>query len=163
MNWNNKDINQVALQTIWCEHINKEGKHRIDKEDFSINPKNLKKSTLSAPVSSRQKRFLDKDNLLLEAINRRLKGSTAGSTFQNETKMPAHLEKTLRSVHDAPKDKYPYPVTEAQEAGWLSEPLIKEAGNSRFHHPRTTCEITAFAADIIGASGIDPFKQKSGP
>ena len=44
-----------------------------------------------------------------------LAGDVAGSTFRNaDTKLPDHLDKTLKAVHDMPKDKYPYPQTEQQ-------------------------------------------------
>jgi|EP00670_Eutreptiella_braarudii_P002651 hypothetical protein len=162
MNWNQKETNEVHLQTIWAEHIAKERLHRADKESFSINPHKLRKTVLTEPVSTRPKRFLDKDHVLLESINRRLQGDVAGSTFRNaDTKLPDHLDKTLKAVHDMPKDKYPYPQTEQQEVGWVSDPLVREARDSKFTHPKHTCDITRFAANIISASCVDPFKKSA--
>ena len=75
MNWNQKNTNEVHLQTIWAEHIAKERLHKAGKESFSMYPHELRKTVLTEPVSTRPKRFLDKDHVLLESINRRLQGT----------------------------------------------------------------------------------------
>eukprot|EP00994_Dinema_validum_P004426 NODE_2476_length_689_cov_94.073437_g2024_i0.p1 GENE.NODE_2476_length_689_cov_94.073437_g2024_i0~~NODE_2476_length_689_cov_94.073437_g2024_i0.p1 ORF type:complete len:165 (+),score=20.40 NODE_2476_length_689_cov_94.073437_g2024_i0:79-573(+) len=161
MNWNGADGNEVHKQTIWIERVRKELNHRLDKETFSVDPHNLKRSTLTKPVSQRPKRFLDKDALTLESFARRLKGETVTQTMYKEVKpqLPDHLDQTLSAVHKTPKDKYESAQTEAQEIGWVCRPLVVQPPGSRFVHPRQTCEITKYAAQIIGTSGVDPFKK----
>ena len=48
-----------------------------------------------------------------------------------------------------------------QEVGWVSDPLVREARDSKFTHPKHTCDITRFAANIISASCVDPFKKSA--
>jgi hypothetical protein len=165
MNWNSKDGNEVHRQTIWAEHVRKELLHRCDKETFSIDPKNLRKNTLTEPVSHRPRRFLDKDAILLESFSRRLKGEPPLTNKFKETgpQLPPHLDSILTAVHKTPKDKYDFPQTEAQEMGWLNRPLLVHPQGSRFNHPRKTCEVTRYAAHIVASSNIDPFKKSKSP
>eukprot|EP00965_Chrysotila_dentata_P150792 4982370-Pleurochrysis_carterae.AAC.7 len=38
MNWNGKDANEVALNAIWAEHVDKEKQYMQPKTKFTCNP-----------------------------------------------------------------------------------------------------------------------------
>eukprot|EP00667_Euglena_gracilis_P023065 EG_transcript_25920 len=159
-----KETNVVHMHTIWAEQIEKERVHRLRCADtadhFSANPAGLRRHMVTEPVSSRPKRFLDKDHILLEAINRRLTGSVAGSTFTSPTsKLPEALDRSLKGVHLVPKDKFPFPQTEAQEIGWLGGPLTEASKDPRFQYHKKSCDMTKYADTIIASSCVDPFKK----
>eukprot|EP00794_Sanderia_malayensis_P007818 gene7818-8665_t len=53
--------------------------------------------------------------------------------------------KVIKRAHETPVEKFAFPQTEAQEIGWMNQPLIKnQRKDPRLHHPRSHSEITTF-------------------
>jgi hypothetical protein len=158
-----KDGNEVHKQTIWSETIRKEMAHRTERTIFSINNTQLKKTVLTEPVSVRPKRFLDKDTIMLESVTRQLKGEpfrdARSARLDHLPALPPHLTRTLTEPAKLPTEKYDAPNTSSQEVGWVSKTLIEMPKNSRFYHPKNTCDITRYAAHIISSSHLDPFTK----
>ncbi|CAI7993860.1 Protein FAM183A [Geodia barretti] len=52
---------------------------------------------------------------------------------------------TYREAQGAPRSRYSYPQTEAQEIGWDTKPLVEQPRNDRrLHHPHVMSEITKY-------------------
>eukprot|EP01063_Lacrimia_lanifica_P040078 TRINITY_DN8973_c0_g1_i1.p1 TRINITY_DN8973_c0_g1~~TRINITY_DN8973_c0_g1_i1.p1 ORF type:complete len:173 (+),score=70.51 TRINITY_DN8973_c0_g1_i1:74-592(+) len=165
MNWKNANISEVAKEQIWKEHVKNESHYMNSKESFSINPYNLHKTKpICESIAKRPKRFLGKEQALLASIQSQLGQSDAADTtlleqvnsdINKSTLSPeetARREKTatdikncLLSVHKTPVDKYGAPMTESQEVGWLSRPLLQV--DRQFNHSLKSCDITRFAGE----------------
>ena len=85
-----REVNQVEYNSIFREHVAKEKKHAYLNENFDFNPKNL------FAVSEKPTR--------------------AQVTAQGEDL--DMLKTKLNSLQQKPKNKFSYPMTQAQEIGW---------------------------------------------
>eukprot|EP01060_Flectonema_neradi_P015479 TRINITY_DN22092_c0_g1_i1.p1 TRINITY_DN22092_c0_g1~~TRINITY_DN22092_c0_g1_i1.p1 ORF type:complete len:200 (+),score=49.54 TRINITY_DN22092_c0_g1_i1:72-602(+) len=173
MNWKNSKISEVAKEKIWKEHVRTESQYRNSKEKFSVNPYRLAKTKpVCENITKRSKRFLSKERFLLESIQNQM-GKSANSELlsqvnndinwnaTNETdevdsnkeriqKTAEEIRDCLLSVQKTPIDKYINPMTEAQEIGWLSKPLVP--AEAQFSHALKSCDITRFAGDLAFSS-----------
>ncbi|XP_060775288.1 cilia- and flagella-associated protein 144-like [Neoarius graeffei] len=65
-----------------------------------------------------------------------------------EAEDPVFLELFHRANLE-PKKKYPHPMTESQEIGWISTPLIEsDRSDRRLNFPRRTTEITKYMGAV---------------
>lgn len=65
------------------------------------------------------------------------------------------ISSIITSGHQIPKEKYPYPITSAQEIGWYSKPLVD---NSKWNYPVSSTLISQFADNYFITMKINPFK-----
>eukprot|EP00002_Diphylleia_rotans_P019171 TRINITY_DN370_c0_g1_i13.p1 TRINITY_DN370_c0_g1~~TRINITY_DN370_c0_g1_i13.p1 ORF type:complete len:139 (-),score=35.98 TRINITY_DN370_c0_g1_i13:395-811(-) len=130
MNWNpkNSKSDQVKLESIWREHLQKERLHQaanFQNAAFQIHPKSVN----SIPEKPNQ-----------TTPNRELDAARA-----NHSADDAYLN-SLHDSHKPPKEKYQAPQTSSQEVGWFHERLTKP--NENFHRPAHYCEETKIVEDI---------------
>eukprot|EP00900_Chrysochromulina_parva_P009644 jgi/Chrpa1/18681/Chrysochromulina_OHIO_Genome00018495-RA len=121
MNWNAKDYNEISLNCIWSEHVEKEAKQIR---------KGIKTTYTCNPCSS-----LELNNGL---GSRRLDPIEIGDD--------PDVQRVVKGLLDAsrlPQEKYQEPATSAQEVGWFHEPLV--VANPRFVHKIHQGEVTKFA------------------
>ena len=65
------------------------------------------------------------------------------------------INQIITSGSQIPKEKYPYPMTAAQEIGWYSKPLVD---NSKWNYPVSSTPISQYADNYYITMKINPFK-----
>eukprot|EP01059_Diplonema_ambulator_P014841 TRINITY_DN2585_c0_g3_i1.p1 TRINITY_DN2585_c0_g3~~TRINITY_DN2585_c0_g3_i1.p1 ORF type:complete len:171 (+),score=35.59 TRINITY_DN2585_c0_g3_i1:49-513(+) len=148
MNWKNSTISEVAKEKIWKEHVRNESQYMKSKESFSVNPYRLDKTKpICESICARPKRFLAKELYMGgNVIERQVQETTlTPEEMTRREKTAAQIHECLLSVHKTPVEKYPFPQTESQEIGWISQPLVKP--QPQFQHSLRSCDITRFAGD----------------
>lgn len=150
----------VAREKIWKEHLEKcnvvHRKMMAQKHVFAANPfRMLHEKPLSEPINKRESRFLDRNKAALDAVTKKLEHppltlpplpvaptaslpASCPATVRQEDEL--RMEKLLDAVHKPPVEKYKFPMTAAQEFGWLNRPLVKQ--DRRFVHPLKSCDVT---------------------
>ena len=120
MNWNSKAVSEVAKEKIWKEHVLNESNHRLIYDTFRINPHTYSTTkTVAEPINRRPKRFLDREQAILEALSRHvvvengaqqqqatlLPGVASHSVRQEDAKMPTQ-NKTSKQQVDGGKGQH---------------------------------------------------------
>jgi hypothetical protein len=73
MNWNSKSVSEVSKEKIWKEHVRNESSHIHLVDTFRKNPFHVvRDKQMPANVTSRPSRFLDRERVFLETIDRRI-------------------------------------------------------------------------------------------
>ena len=166
MNWKTAKISEVAKEQIWKEHVKNESNYMNWKESFSINPYRLDKTKpVTDSIAKRSKRFLCKEKALLASIQSQLgalngtadgaadahtgddtaKSADATSHDDRLQKTAECIKDSLLAIHKTPVQKYRHPMTESQEVGWISRPLLTP--NPEYDHSLRSCDITRFVGD----------------
>ena len=138
---------------------------------------------VSDKPNKRPNRFLDKDEALLESfakILERRKQKETGTQVENVSNLNATMlansvrereklltdkdkefHEVLKSTQTIPPQKYPKPLTAAQEYGWFHNEA--KSTQSRFYKPKIACEETKYADVLIRSSTIGTVKKESTP
>ena len=136
-----KNMNQVEINAQWEEAVKKENRGRILNENFDFNPKNLLVIT-DKPTST---------NKL---------GATTTSS-NNKESMDA-LSKKLEVLTTVPKNKYPYPMTAAQEIGWDMDNMF-DVHKPKYGFNRNSYAETQFANHYVTTFHKSPFTINNKP
>lgn len=126
-----KNMNQVEINAQWEEAVKKESRGRILNENFDFNPKNLLVIT-EKPTTNKQ-----------------------GEKEENKESMDA-LKKKLEVLTTVPKNKYPYPMTAAQEVGWHNDTMF-EVHRPKYQFGRQLHAETKYANDYVTMTSRSPF------
>ncbi|XP_062853156.1 protein FAM183A [Trichomycterus rosablanca] len=111
-------VDIVHQNAIHVETIHKEQRCQKLYTQFNINPFKKLHILPDKPMSKKMHEQIEEDPAFLKAIHE------------------AHLE---------PTKKYAHPMTEAQEIGWISSPLIvSDRTDRRLNFPRQNSEITKY-------------------
>ena len=156
MNWKNTKISEVAKEQIWKEHVKTESQYMNSKDRFSMNPYRLHKTKpMCDNVAKRDQFFLGKEvamhgkavetGALLKEVNKDITDAGEQSRLLQSS---TEIHNSLLDARKAPVDKYPYPLTEAQEIGWVSRPLIPQ--KAEFNFSLVTSDVTKFVGDTKG-------------
>mmetsp|Transcript_11853 Transcript_11853/g.23691 ORF Transcript_11853/g.23691 Transcript_11853/m.23691 type:complete len:149 (+) Transcript_11853:50-496(+) len=129
-------FDQVAINSIWREHIKKERAILKLNDKFRLNPKALTANMIT-----------EKPNVPPERL---------GYTITAEPEMIAELDSVLKETKKVPTEKYSEPATSSQEVGWYSKTLMD--GRKKFGV--SNCEITSYANAYCQAMGRNPFARK---
>uniref|UniRef100_A0A7S4C0N5 Uncharacterized protein n=1 Tax=Chrysotila carterae TaxID=13221 RepID=A0A7S4C0N5_CHRCT len=149
MNWNGKDANEVALNAIWAEHVDKEKQYMQPKTKFTCNP--MSSVEMNNGLGSRVPFVTDKVGY-----------APPKETVDLGDDPDVHaVVQGLLDARKPPQAKYDAPMTSAQEVGWNTTPLA--APNPRFKHGLAQGESTSFAETYTQKmSGEHMFHGKSG-
>lgn len=166
-----QEFTPVALNQIHGEKIKKEMKHHRLNLNFHANPATLE--IVTTKPNERPKRFLDKDQALLESIRKKnpsivqnqelLQNETMKQLLEDEQREQeskqrneAFREKLLETTR-APRERFSKPITSNHAYGWFSEPLYK---STRFYKPKNRSEETLFADHLVRLSTATEKKSK---
>ncbi|XP_062252042.1 protein FAM183A [Platichthys flesus] len=112
----NEKLTPVQLNAIYLEKIGKEQRHQRLHTEFSINPHKRLHVLTDKPMSRKPTELIEEDSAFIEAFHK------------------ARLE---------PTKKYSMPLTESQEIGWVSDPLIpSNCQDQRFNFHRASTDVT---------------------
>ncbi|MEQ2316566.1 hypothetical protein AMECASPLE_033751 [Ameca splendens] len=115
-----EEVDYVRKNLIHADTVKKEQRHQKLHTEFSINPFRKLHILPDKPMSRKPPEALLEDKTFIEAYRR---------------------------VHMEPAKKYPAPITESQEIGWIAGPLIQENHQDpRFNFRRFKTDITENAA-----------------
>ncbi|KAG9277281.1 protein FAM183A [Astyanax mexicanus] len=110
-------VDIVHQNAIFVERIRKEQRSQKLHTEFSINPKKL--------------------HILTDKPMSRI-------THEPTKEDPAFL-KLIKAAHSEPTKKYTHPMTESQEIGWISTPLIvSDRSDGRLNFARKKTDITQY-------------------
>eukprot|EP00310_Coccolithus_braarudii_P013149 CAMPEP_0183350914 /NCGR_PEP_ID=MMETSP0164_2-20130417/21958_1 /TAXON_ID=221442 /ORGANISM="Coccolithus pelagicus ssp braarudi, Strain PLY182g" /LENGTH=155 /DNA_ID=CAMNT_0025522947 /DNA_START=48 /DNA_END=515 /DNA_ORIENTATION=- len=150
MNWKGKDTNEVSLNAIWAEHVDKEKAYMQPKTKFTCNP--LSSVEMNNGLGSRVPFVTDKV------------GYSMGAQQDDVEIEDPDVRAVVQGLLDAqkpPQGKYEQPMTSAQEVGWNTKPLV--APNPRFQHGLAQGDSTKFAENYTQKmAGAHMFHGKSG-
>lgn len=134
-----KEKNPIADMIIWNQTIEKENKNIKLYTKFHITPSNIYQVT--------DKIGIDPDRYFIQS---------------KKTKVNKELDSTVQSYlnrcFDVPKNKYPYPLSEAQEIGWYHDyPGVKP-----FKRHEIKCsDETTFDNAYAQLTGYSQFSKKA--
>jgi len=149
MNWNAKDRSEIALNTIWSEHVEKEAHFIKPKTKYTCNP--CSSIPMNNGLGSRVPFVTEKVGFSVG-----LEPVEVGPDPDVQA-----VVKGLLNAQRVPTEKYDEPATAAQEVGWYSKPLV--AQNPRFVHGLKGAEATKFAETYTKKmAGEHMFHGKSG-
>jgi len=150
MNWNSKEANEVAINSIWAEHVEKEKAYMEPKTKFTANP--MSSVEMNNGLGSRVPFVTDKVGYQV--------GTEAIDTESLDPDVQLVVQGLL-NAHRVPREKYDAPITSAQEVGWNTKPLCPQ--NPRFQHGLAQGESTKFAENYTQKmAGAHMFHGKSG-
>ncbi|XP_069126557.1 cilia- and flagella-associated protein 144-like [Argopecten irradians] len=110
--------NFVHHNAILCETIMKEQRHQVLYTNFSVNP--YKK---------------------IHALS----GKPNSKHDTEEGEEDSHFKKVIERANQEPVKKYAFPQTEAQEIGWITQPLIDtDRSDKRINFFRQNTAITKY-------------------
>ncbi|KAK2858192.1 hypothetical protein Q7C36_006111 [Tachysurus vachellii] len=110
----------VHQNAIHVETIRKEQRSQKLHTEFSINPFKKLHILADKPMSRKMYEDIEEDPTFLNIIHK---------------------------AHSEPTKKYTHPLTESQEIGWISTPLIaSDRADRRLNFPRQNSEITKYMA-----------------
>ena len=130
MNWSAKDRSEIALNTIWSEHVEKESKilKRSIKTQYTCNP------CASIPMNNGL-------GMRMASVTEKVGYSVGLEPVEvGEDPDVKAVVAGLLGAQKVPTEKYSDPITSAQEVGWYSKPLV--APNPRFVHGLKQAEAT---------------------
>ena len=130
MNWAAKDRSEIALNTIWSEHVEKESKilKRSIKTTYTCNP--------CASISMNNGL-----GMRMASVTEKVGYSVGLEPVEiGEDPDVKAVVSGLLGAQKVPTEKYSEPITSAQEVGWYSKPLV--AANPRFVHGLKQAEAT---------------------
>jgi len=130
------EFNQIAINSIWREHIKKERAILKLNEDFRLNPKQLTANMITGKPN--------------------VDPAREGAKLEADPEMVAELDGILKNTKKVPTEKYEEPMTTSQQIGWFSQPLMP----NRRKLGIKSCEITQYANDYSMAMGRNPFARK---
>mmetsp|Transcript_18944 Transcript_18944/g.25667 ORF Transcript_18944/g.25667 Transcript_18944/m.25667 type:complete len:158 (+) Transcript_18944:44-517(+) len=131
-------MTQVEINACWVEAVRKENKGRILNENFDFNPKNL--------IAITQKPTQVNPSAATAAQE------TAGDA-EAELKV---LQDKLESLKKAPKKKFNYPQTAAQELGWdMDTEFLAHA--PKYGVNKACCPETQYANSYVTMTTRSPF------
>ncbi|AWP10651.1 putative protein FAM183A isoform 2 [Scophthalmus maximus] len=120
-----KEVDVVHQNAIHVETIRKEQRHQKLHTEFSINPRRKLHVLTDKPMSKKP--------------------------AENIVENPEFLE-AFHKAHQEPTKKYPMPVTESQEIGWVSTPLIPEnRSDGRIHFNHRSTDVTRHKESALKA------------
>eukprot|EP00284_Hemiselmis_tepida_P005549 CAMPEP_0174924874 /NCGR_PEP_ID=MMETSP1355-20121228/7540_1 /TAXON_ID=464990 /ORGANISM="Hemiselmis tepida, Strain CCMP443" /LENGTH=144 /DNA_ID=CAMNT_0016170729 /DNA_START=56 /DNA_END=490 /DNA_ORIENTATION=+ len=130
------EFDQVAINSIWREHIKKERAILKLNDQFRLNPKQLTANMITGKPNVDPARI--------------------GHKTEADPEMIAELDNILKDTKKVPTEKYAEPMTTSQQIGWYSKPLMRERKKLGI----SSCEITQYANDYSMAMGRNPFARK---
>ncbi|EFC43314.1 predicted protein [Naegleria gruberi] len=159
----------VSLNSIYRETFRKELQHHKLKEDYSTHPSKF--GVVTDKPNKRGKKFLDKDQALLESIFNSLTPEqiekfeqTVGEPVDNliDTKITPEKEEemmrtqredqnfleTRKNLSKIPTDRFPKPQTSSQQVGWFHNQDTAIRSTTSFK-PKKSCEETLFANQLV--------------
>eukprot|EP00316_Scyphosphaera_apsteinii_P022202 CAMPEP_0119313008 /NCGR_PEP_ID=MMETSP1333-20130426/27516_1 /TAXON_ID=418940 /ORGANISM="Scyphosphaera apsteinii, Strain RCC1455" /LENGTH=154 /DNA_ID=CAMNT_0007317723 /DNA_START=35 /DNA_END=499 /DNA_ORIENTATION=- len=149
MNWNGKDTNEVALNSIWAEHVEKEKAYMHPKTKFTCNP--MSSVEMNNGLGSRVPFVTDKVGYRVGLDPVKL---------GDDPDVHAVVQGLL-DAQKVPQQKYEAPMTSAQDVGWNTTPLVPP--NPRFQHGLAQGDSTKFAENYTQKmAGAHMFHGKSG-
>eukprot|EP00164_Ancoracysta_twista_P001665 GFYU01002187.1.p2 GENE.GFYU01002187.1~~GFYU01002187.1.p2 ORF type:complete len:128 (-),score=23.55 GFYU01002187.1:297-680(-) len=125
------DYNEVSVNAQWKERIKKELSTQQLNTEFALNPKKLEI-------------ICEKPNL-------------CDPREESTVAVKGDILDLILAPHRTPHEKYSKPVTASHEYGWENRPLTKPS--ARFHHGRSTCDITQYADAYVTMSGKSPYAK----
>ena len=149
MNWNAKDTNEVSLNKIWHEHVDKEKAYCVPKTKYTANP--CSSIEMNNGLGSRMPSVTDKV------------GYRVGldPVTLPDDKDVQDVVAGLLGQQKIPQEKYEAPQTSAQDVGWFYEPLVQP--NPKFQHGLRQGDATKFAENYTQKmAGAHLFHGKSG-
>ncbi|KAF5829285.1 flagellar associated protein [Dunaliella salina] len=137
----NSNLDAVAKNSIWAEHVKKENKAIKLGETFSIrNPESMvilpEKPNRTRPAQSPSKDSVDAASTLLLDMS--------------------YLKETEKN----PTERLALPVTANMEYGFFSKPL--NPTNPMFDYKTRTCDVTKYANSFVNNTGSSPFARNDG-
>jgi len=149
MNWNAKDTSEIAINSIFTEHVEKEAKFMRPKTKYTQNP--CPSIVMNTGLGSRQ-----------TFVTEKVGYSTGQEPVEvGEDPDVKEVVNQLLNATRVPTEKYEDPITSAQEVGWYSKPLV--SANPRFVHGLRQGEATQFAETYTKKmAGEHMFHGKSG-
>jgi len=149
MNWHAKDTNEISLNRIYVEHVEKEGRNNMPKTTYTCNP--FSSIAMNNGLGSRVPFVTDKVGFPV---------GQQDVEIGDDPDVQA-VVKGLLDAQRTPVEKYSAPVTSSQEVGWLHKPLV--APNPRFVYGIKQAENTSFAETYTKKmAGEHMFHGKSG-
>mmetsp|Transcript_25003 Transcript_25003/g.48602 ORF Transcript_25003/g.48602 Transcript_25003/m.48602 type:complete len:145 (+) Transcript_25003:66-500(+) len=130
------EFDQVAINSIWREHIKKERAILTLNDKFRLNPKQLTANMITGKPNVDPARM--------------------GHRTEADPEMIAELDDILKTTKKVPTEKYDEPMTTSQQIGWYSVPLMQNRKKLGIKN----CEITQYANDYSMAMGRNPFARK---
>mmetsp|Transcript_41932 Transcript_41932/g.102827 ORF Transcript_41932/g.102827 Transcript_41932/m.102827 type:complete len:147 (+) Transcript_41932:105-545(+) len=130
------EFDQVAINSIWREHIKKERSILKLNDQFRLNPKQLTANMITGKPNVDPARI--------------------GAKIEADPEMIAELDNILKETKKVPTEKYEEPMTTSQEIGWYSKPLMP----NRKKLGIKSCEITEYANAYSMAMGRNPFARR---
>lgn len=110
--------NIVHQSAIFCETVRKEQRHQKLYTNYGLNPYKKVHAVTGKPHSLHD----------------------SGDGKEDEL-----FKLTYKRAQQVPQEKCEYPVTEAQEIGWYTAPLVDQQRNDpRLYHPKNHSEVTKF-------------------
>merc|ERR1740130_1801434 len=126
------NINPVARNKIWREHVGKEEKSQVLRLDFTMNPKTMYG-------------FTEKPN------KPRWDGHARGDDDE--------VTRVLAEAALPPKQRYHWPQTSAMEVGWMTDPLLEPEKGEQWKRGIVNCDITKYAERYVESHGNNPFAK----
>lgn len=99
-----QEFDQVAINSIWREHIKKENAILKLNDQFRLNPKQLTANMITGKPNVDPARI--------------------GNKLEADPEMIAELDDILKNTKKVPTEKYEEPMTTSQQIGWFSKPLV---------------------------------------
>merc|ERR1711998_83149 len=133
MNWEPKALegNEVHINSIWREHVTKEGHGRVQKDKFTLNP--MPSLDLNNGLGCRVPFVTDKVG-------------TKPAFDPKKVDDDAEVQEAINGLvkqSGTPHEKISKPATSAHEVGWMHKPLVP--ANPRFHRGKSSCHMVTFA------------------
>ena len=144
MNWAAKDRSEIALNTIWSEHVEKESKilKRSIKTTYTCNP------CASIPMNNGL-------GMRMASVTEKVGYAVGLEPVEiGEDPDVNAVVSGLLGAQKVPTEKYSEPITSAQEVGWYSKPLV--AANPRFVHGLKQAEATEVRRCITHGNRLFP-------
>ncbi|XP_058495451.1 protein FAM183A [Solea solea] len=122
----NEKVDMVHQNAIHIETIRKEQRHQKLHTEFSINPRKKLHVLPDKPMAAKPAEVIGENSDFIEAFHR---------------------------ARQEPTKKYAMPMTESQEIGWVSAPLIPpNRDDKRLNFSRTSTDITKHKESALRAA-----------
>jgi len=142
----------VAAQRIWQEHVLKELRFQVVREDFKPNPSSV--SLLPDKPSDRRREVALRQDAAAEQQRAELLRNLAQQDPQAHAQVIGQLERSSA----LPRAKYPTPQTSSHEIGWdLDLAAVHRAEAAEHSFPHTNGDVTAYADAYVNSHGYHPF------
>jgi hypothetical protein len=135
------EMSAVAANRVWIEHVEKEKRATVLREEYTPDYKKL--------------------SFLTEAPNKCLGlplGHPAYTSTRELTDNDKEAFQKFAEAKQGPQEKYHWAQTEAQEVGWSTRPLMENP--KEFFFPNGTCDITDYANTYVKSNNVGPFQRK---